>query len=323
MRRRNCSSSGLDRTRAPQRRTRGPAGGVAGPRELRVWPATGRRAQAQPTKHLFRRRPPGGAHDPGRGRGRRPEVRRRARPGRAGGPRTSYRQLLHQATTVTRALITEGVAPGDRAAIWSPNTHHWVLADRFPGADRFAGLRNAAKLMLPKRRAPVLPQNITQPNDSQPTACSPGSCVSWSAYPCRIPRNPRPPPARRTGLSARRNCWTGQAHPARRGGERPTCSHALTRAAGRDDPDARDDRHHLGTRRPPLFQARARRRAVVRPARPAPLPAGRPEVDFHLHQAAGHRHADQGHPALRPACIRRARLDAGQLWAPKRLAGAR
>jgi len=31
----------------------------------------------------------------------------------------------------------------------------------------------------------------------------------------------------------------------------------------------------------------------------------------------------QGHPALRPARIRRARLDAGQLWAPKRLAGAR
>src|SRR5262249_25878113 len=58
--RRNCSSSWLDRTRAPQGRTRGPAGGVAGPRELRVWPAIGRRAQAQPTKHLFRRRPPGG-----------------------------------------------------------------------------------------------------------------------------------------------------------------------------------------------------------------------------------------------------------------------
>src|SRR5215831_584264 len=54
------------------------------------------------------------------------------RPGRAGGPRTSYRQLLHQTTTVTRALITEGVAPGDRVPIWSPNTHHWVLADRFP-----------------------------------------------------------------------------------------------------------------------------------------------------------------------------------------------
>ena len=26
-----------------------------------------------------------------------------------------------------------------------------------------------------------------------------------------------------------------------------------------------------------------------------------PEVDFHMHEAAGHRHAYQGHPALRPA----------------------
>ena len=45
-----------------------------------------------------------------------------------GGPRISYHQLLHQTTTVTRALIAEGVTPEDRVAIWSPNTHQWVLA---------------------------------------------------------------------------------------------------------------------------------------------------------------------------------------------------
>ena len=45
-----------------------------------------------------------------------------------GGPRISYRQLHKQVTRVARALIAEGVAPGDRVAIWSPNTHHWVLA---------------------------------------------------------------------------------------------------------------------------------------------------------------------------------------------------
>jgi HIP---CoA ligase len=44
-----------------------------------------------------------------------------------GGPRLSYRELHERATVVARALIAEGVAPGDRVAIWSPNTHHWVL----------------------------------------------------------------------------------------------------------------------------------------------------------------------------------------------------
>jgi acyl-CoA synthetase (AMP-forming)/AMP-acid ligase II len=44
-----------------------------------------------------------------------------------GGPRLSYRQLHEQVVVVARALIAEGVGPGDRVAIWSPNTHHWVL----------------------------------------------------------------------------------------------------------------------------------------------------------------------------------------------------
>jgi HIP---CoA ligase len=99
-----------------------------------------------------------------------------------GGPRISYHQLLQQTTTVARALIAEGVAHRDRVAIWSPNTHHWVLAafgalsagatlvpvstrftgpealdvitrsgasvlivaDRFLGTDRLAALRAAA-----------------------------------------------------------------------------------------------------------------------------------------------------------------------------------
>ena len=44
-----------------------------------------------------------------------------------GGLRLSYRELHEQVTVVARALIAEGVAPGDAVAIWSPNTHHWVL----------------------------------------------------------------------------------------------------------------------------------------------------------------------------------------------------
>jgi HIP---CoA ligase len=43
------------------------------------------------------------------------------------GPRLSYRDLHERAGVVSRALIAAGVSPGDRVAIWSPNTHHWVL----------------------------------------------------------------------------------------------------------------------------------------------------------------------------------------------------
>ena len=65
-----------------------------------------------------------------------------------GGPRLSYRELHERAATVARALIAEGVAAGDRVAIWSPNTHHWVLgalgalhagATLVPVSTRFTG----------------------------------------------------------------------------------------------------------------------------------------------------------------------------------------
>jgi acyl-CoA synthetase (AMP-forming)/AMP-acid ligase II len=64
------------------------------------------------------------------------------------GPRLSYRQLHERVTEVARALMAEGVAPGDRVAIWSPNTHHWVLgalgalyagATLVPVSTRFTG----------------------------------------------------------------------------------------------------------------------------------------------------------------------------------------
>ena len=41
---RHLAAAGWTAPAPPQQRTRGPAGGVAGPRELRFWPATGRRA---------------------------------------------------------------------------------------------------------------------------------------------------------------------------------------------------------------------------------------------------------------------------------------
>src|SRR5215467_1935423 len=43
-----------------------------------------------------------------------------------GGPRLSWRELQEQASAVARAFMAGGVQAGDRVAIWSPNTHHWV-----------------------------------------------------------------------------------------------------------------------------------------------------------------------------------------------------
>ncbi len=44
------------------------------------------------------------------------------------GGKLSYRELADQAGEVARALIASGIAPGDRVAIWCPNTAAWVLA---------------------------------------------------------------------------------------------------------------------------------------------------------------------------------------------------
>jgi acyl-CoA synthetase (AMP-forming)/AMP-acid ligase II len=44
-----------------------------------------------------------------------------------GGPLLTYGELRDRVRTVAGALIASGVRAGDRVAIWSPNTHHWVL----------------------------------------------------------------------------------------------------------------------------------------------------------------------------------------------------
>jgi HIP---CoA ligase len=45
-----------------------------------------------------------------------------------GGPVLTYHDLDDQVRDTARALIASGIQPGDRVALWSPNTHHWVLA---------------------------------------------------------------------------------------------------------------------------------------------------------------------------------------------------
>ncbi|HUD38940.1 MAG TPA: AMP-binding protein, partial [Streptosporangiaceae bacterium] len=44
-----------------------------------------------------------------------------------GGPSLTYAELRYRVRGVAGALIASGVRAGDRVAIWSPNTHHWVL----------------------------------------------------------------------------------------------------------------------------------------------------------------------------------------------------
>src|ERR1700733_1241647 len=106
-----------------------------------------------------------------------------------GGRRLSYRELHERAGEVARALIADGIAPGDRVAVWCPNTTAWVLAalgsltagatlvpvstrftgaealdvisrsgcralfvdDGFLGVDRLAALRAAAAAAKPER----------------------------------------------------------------------------------------------------------------------------------------------------------------------------
>ena len=45
-----------------------------------------------------------------------------------GGERLSYRELHERVSDVARALIADGIVPGDRVAVWCPNTAAWVLA---------------------------------------------------------------------------------------------------------------------------------------------------------------------------------------------------
>ncbi|PXY20819.1 FadD3 family acyl-CoA ligase [Prauserella muralis] len=45
-----------------------------------------------------------------------------------GDVRLTYADLLERVRTVARFLVAEGVRPGDRVAVNSPNTHHWLAA---------------------------------------------------------------------------------------------------------------------------------------------------------------------------------------------------
>ncbi len=127
-----------------------------------------------------------------------------------GGPQLTYRQLHERVRAVAQALIAGEVRPGDRVAIWSPNTYHWVLgalgalyagatlvpvntrftgpealdvisrsgasvlivAGQFLGTDRLAALRKAEKAHAPDGRSclPGLRVIIRVPVEYAPAA---------------------------------------------------------------------------------------------------------------------------------------------------------
>jgi HIP---CoA ligase len=44
-----------------------------------------------------------------------------------GGPRLTYADLRDRVAGIAGAFLEQGIEPGERIAIWSPNTYHWVL----------------------------------------------------------------------------------------------------------------------------------------------------------------------------------------------------
>jgi acyl-CoA synthetase (AMP-forming)/AMP-acid ligase II len=125
------------------------------------------------------------------------------------GPRLSYRQLHRRVMTVARGLAAAGVAPGDRVAIWSPNTGHWVLgalgalsagATLVPVSTRFTGgealdviLRSDARALLVADyflgadRLAALRAAAAEYDASSPERGRAGGCLSRVRLIVRVP----------------------------------------------------------------------------------------------------------------------------------------
>src|ERR1035441_9558391 len=125
---RNSSSSAVSCTRASLRQNpRARRGGSDGPAEQCAWPATAATRRLSLPSTCFIRGARVEFTIPATVAGAAREFGDATALAEPGGPRLSYRQLHERVAVVARALIAEGVAPGDRVAIWSPNTHHWVV----------------------------------------------------------------------------------------------------------------------------------------------------------------------------------------------------
>jgi len=58
-----------------------------------------------------------------------------------GDTRLSFEELAATATTAARAFVASGIQPGDRVAIWAPNSWEWVVA--------LLGLQSAGAVLVP------------------------------------------------------------------------------------------------------------------------------------------------------------------------------
>jgi HIP---CoA ligase len=124
-----------------------------------------------------------------------------------GGPRLSYWELHDRVATVSRALLAEGIVPGDRVAIWSPNTHHWVLAalgalsagaTLVPVSTRFTGPEALDVITRSRARALFVPGRFLG-TDRLATLQAAHAADRQSALPLslvvRVPVEPEPDPA--------------------------------------------------------------------------------------------------------------------------------
>src|SRR5690242_2511546 len=139
-----------------------------------------------------------------------------------GGPRLSWRELHEQASVLARAFMAAGVQAGDRVAIWSPNTHHWVagalgalragavlvpvstrftgfealdvitrsgarallVAGPFLGTDRLAALRAAAAGAggMPANLDLIVSVPVPDPGSAAAPVPAGGGALSWDGF---------------------------------------------------------------------------------------------------------------------------------------------
>ena len=124
-----------------------------------------------------------------------------------GGARLSYRELHERVGEVARALIADGIAPGDRVAVWCPNTAAWVLAA--------LGSLTAGATLVPVSTRFTGAEALDVISRSRAARCSSTTASSASTG---WPRCAPPPPRNRTAVAAwpASRWWCGSAAPTGR-----------------------------------------------------------------------------------------------------------